>query len=317
MQKRIRSPYSFDKVRGIQTLKRLSHILGEKADYLTELAIQKDSYYKPFIYKIPGKKDRPIDRPTGELLRIQTKIRDRLLNLVPLCKVTYGGVEGMSTKDNAQHHLRKDTLVKLDLRDCFHSSKSRMVRRLFKNRFGFAPPIADLLTELCTYQGHVPVGSTLSSSLVNHVLNPVWQRIDDQCAIKNLAFTTWVDDIAISGESAEKEITTLKRIINNYGFRISWNKAEILRSNEPQIVTGHGVNTHQITVPKRKRQEIIKALREDLSSPTALGMLNYAQNANSSQGAQLEKLRKNLAKTTGRSDKPNAKNSIPFVPLNH
>jgi len=295
MIKRVNSPYTFAQVRGAQTLKRIGQILGEKPEYLTELAIQKNSYYDPYIDKKPGKKPRPIDQPKGELLRIQTKIRDRLLDLIPLCKVTYGGVVGKDTKSAASQHLQKDVLVKLDLRDCFHSTKARMVRRLFRNRFGFSKPVSDLLTELCTYNGHVPVGSTLSSALVNNVLNPVWVKIDNECAVRDLSFTTWVDDLAISGKCADKVIEMIKRCINSYGYKISWNKTEVLRRNKPQVVTGNGVNTKQVTIPKQKRREIAKSITQNPLSPSTNGKVNYAEITNQVQARQLTKLRSRIS----------------------
>lgn len=299
MIKRVKSPYNFNQIRGIQKLDRLSYVLGEKQDFLIELAIQKDNYYKPFVDRKPGKKDRYIDQPTGELLAVQTKIRDRILDLAHLSMVTYGGVEGKGTTQNAQQHLRKNELVKLDLHDCFHSTKSRMIRRLFKNRFGYSKPIADLLTELCTYKGHVPVGSTLSSTLVNHVLNPVWEKIHSHCSNLELAFTTWVDDIAVSGKAPREEIGFIKDTINSYGFEISWHKKEILRNNGPQSVTGKGVNTNRITVPVKKRLEFAKVIKADPTSPSSQGKINYVISTNRSQGMQLDKLRQKLNKTNG------------------
>lgn len=296
MKKRINSPFTFTQIRGVQNLKRLGWILGEKPDYLIELAIQKNNYYDPFVDKKPGKKPRLIDRPTGELLRIQTKIRDRLLDLAPMCKATYGGVLGKSTKDNAEQHLHKNTLVKLDLRDCFHSTKARMVRRLFRSRLGYSEPVSNLLTEICTYEGHVPVGSTLSSALVNLVLNPVWESVDRQCSVKELAFTTWIDDIAISGKAAEREIETIKKIVNSYGYRISWNKKEITKRHMSQVVTGIGVNTSVTTVPRKRRYAIVKSIVTDPISPITYGKLNYAVLTNPRQGKQLSKLQTKLMK---------------------
>lgn len=290
MKKRLRSDYTFLQVRGIQELDKLAWVLGEKEDYLIELAAQKDSYYKPFIDEQAGKKPRKIDQPTGELLRVQTKIRDRLLDLIPLSGIVFGAVEGKCTKMSAEVHLKKDVVVKLDLKDCFHSSKARRVKQLFTKRFGFSDGVANLLTELCTFEGHVPVGSTMSSTLVNLILNPLWERIDKYRKIHGLGASTWIDDLAFSGKLAEKHINAIKKMINSYGYRINWNKKEIQRSNRPQAVNGGGVNSSKVTLPKTKRVEMAKALKTDSISDTSLGKLAYAKLMNPSQGKQLEKL---------------------------
>lgn len=290
MKKRLKSSYTFLQVRGIQKLDKLAWVLGEKEDYLIELAAQKDSYYKPFIDEQTGKKPRKIDQPTGELLRVQTKIRDRLLDLIPLSGIVFGAVEGKCTKMSAEVHLKKDVVVKLDLRDCFHSSKARRVKQLFVKRFGFSDGVANLLTELCTFEGHVPVGSTMSSTLVNLILNPLWERIDKYRKAHGLGASTWIDDLAFSGKSAERHISAIKKMINGYGYRISWNKKEIQRSNQPQAVNGGGVNSNKVTLPKKKRLEIVKTLKSDPCSDSSLGKLAYAKSISPSQGKQLEKI---------------------------
>lgn len=297
MKKRLKSKYDFEHVRGIQDLKRLSYILGEKKEYLLELVAQKNYYYKPYIDKKPGKKPRPIDQPTEDLLGIQTKIRDRILDLVPLPRIVFGAVEGKNTQMAATAHLKKEVVVKLDLKDCFHSSEARKVKQLFIKRFGFSESIAGLLTELCTFEGHVPVGSTLSSTLVNLILVPMWLRIETYCLRHNLGTDAWVDDFAMSGKSAEKHIDAVKRIIQSYGYRISWKKKEIQRSNGPQIVNGVGVNSSKTTIPRKKREEIARDLKENPNSDSVIGKLTYAAGLSSSQSKQLKKLQNKLNKT--------------------
>jgi hypothetical protein len=221
---------------------------------------------------------------------VQTKIRDRLLDLIPLSNIVFGAVEGKCTRMSAEVHLKKDVLVKLGLRDCFRSSKARRVKQLFANRFGFSEGVANLLTELCTFEGHVPVGSTMSSTLVNLILNPLWDRIDKYRKAHSLGASTWIDDLAFSGKSADKHIGAIKKMINGYGYRISWNKKEIQRSNQPQVVNGGEVNSSRVTLPKIKRVEIARALKSNPISDTNLGKLAYAKLMSPNQGKQLEKL---------------------------
>lgn len=297
MKKRLNSKYTFNDIRGTQSLKKLAWILGESEDYLIELSVQKDNYYKPYVDK-KGKKPRKIDQPTGELIVLQTKIRDRILDLVPLSDVVFGAVPGKNTQMSASIHTNKDVVVKLDLKDCFHSSKARKVRQLFRKRFGFSDKVAHILTELCTYEGHVPVGSTLSSTLVNLILNPLWKKVDSYLKSHGLSMSTWVDDLAFSGKNAEKHMTVIKRMINSYGYKISWEKMEIQRSGGLQEVNGGCVNTKKVTVPKKKRIETAKVIKENPNSDSAIGKLTYVNTLSSTQGKQLKKLRKKLQKNS-------------------
>jgi len=130
VKKKFKNNYTFENVQGLKTINQLANVLAVTP---------------------------------AQLKKLQKRIIDRILKLYPLTDITYGAVDGMSTKLNAQNHVRKRVVVRIDLTDCFHSIKSEWVYRCFRKQFGYSKSVAKILTRISTYNGSIPVGSPLSS----------------------------------------------------------------------------------------------------------------------------------------------------------
>jgi len=293
MKKHFKTSRSFKEIVGILTIKHLAYILGEKPQILQSIATNADEYYRPFTEQ-QGSKQRRIDNPTGVLKDVQTKIGNRLLDVYPLCDIIFGAVPEHDTRMNAALHTRQKVVVRLDLKDCFHSTKKLWVYNCFRKQFRYSHQVATLLSNLCTYNDSVPVGSPLSSTLVNVVYDPLWRTVKAYCESQSHRCGIWVDDVIISGHQAEKLIPEVKRLINKRGLRIGWKKLKIQRNHlEAQEVTGNTVNS-EIGVPIRKRREYAKILKQAQTDPKlfwkAQGRLAHAKFVNRKQGKQLGKL---------------------------
>ncbi len=293
MKKHFKTSRSFKEIVGILTIKHLAYILGEKSQILQNTATNADKYYHPFIEQ-QGEKKRKIDNPAGVLKDVQTKIGNRLLGVYPLCDIIFGAVPDHDTRMNAMLHTRQKVVVRLDLKDCFHSTKKVWVYNCFRKQFHYSRQVATLLTDLCTYNGSVPVGSPLSSTLVNVVYDPLWRTVKAYCQSQSHGCGIWVDDVIVSGPQAEKLIPEIKRLINKHGLRIGWKKRKIQRSHQgPQEVTGNTVNS-EVGVPIKKRREYAKILKQAQTDPKvfwkAQGSLAHVRFVNKKQGTQLAKL---------------------------
>lgn len=307
MKKKFKNKHVFADVYGLTTLNQLAQVLAESPTQLRELVKTKNSFYEPFVQKGKnGKRDRPIDKPVGQLKLVQKKIGDRLLKLYSLSAITYGAVAKKSTRDNAMNHIGKKVVVRLDLVDCFHSIKAEWIYRCFRKRFGCSKSVSKVLTEICTYNGSIPVGSPLSSMLVNVVLDPLWNKIQAIVEITDHVVTVWVDDIIISGDEAEKLVNPVKKLVHEHGLRINWDKKKfkIMRSGQLQEATGCSLNS-TVGVPKHKRAQYAKeAIARAFKGATTLegqaGSVTYIKPA---QGRQLLKLVKliNLGKNTAKA----------------
>jgi hypothetical protein len=123
----------------------------------------------------------------------------------------------------------------------------------------------------------------------------LWERVDKYCQKNDLGASVWVDDIAISGENAEKHLNSIKQMIHGYGYKVSWEKVEIVRNHKkPQEVTGGIVNSSRVSLPKKKRRDFAKEIKSDPLSTQNQGRLAYTRFLSPTQGKQLNKLKEKL-----------------------
>jgi RNA-directed DNA polymerase len=161
---------------------------------------------------------RPIDNPDDALKRVQTRIKDRLLDPVALPAFICGGVPGRSTKTNARRHCRQPVVVALDIKNFFGSVTNRQIAAVWRRDFGASSEVAWLLTRLTTYSGHLPQGAPTSTALANLVITPIAAEIHNKCRSRGLPFSIDVDDITISGKGAGQMISDVARMIAVGGF---------------------------------------------------------------------------------------------------
>jgi RNA-directed DNA polymerase len=246
-------------VKNVLSTRKLASILKINVDELRAVSENASSYYRPFIKKLP--KPREIDNPTGRLKIIQKAIDDELLKKIALPETVLGGVPGKSVKDNAVFHLGKPVVVTIDLKKCFPNTKGISVFKLFRNYFRYSTVNSLLLTKLTTFNDHVPQGSPCSSSLVNFCLLTLHEELQSFSKKCGYMCTAWVDDITISGEGAEKQISDVIRIIKRHKYSTRCKKIKVMRGSGRQEVTGITVN-NLVSVPKKKISEIKKIIHD-------------------------------------------------------
>jgi len=265
----------------IYTPRQLSVYIGVPLQIIQEFSDTAVKHYHPHKKKINGKK-RVIANPSRAMLGIQRRILRKVLNLVPLPNELYGARPGRNLKQNAELHLRQPVLVTIDLRDCFPSVSYVRVFRLFREDFMFSEEVSRLLTNLTTYRGCLPQGAATSAMLLNILLIPLCNKIRGipQARGKKLSF--WVDDIAISGTSAQLVCQPVIRELQKFGFRTRSKKVKIMFSNKRQTLTGLITNS-KISVPKDKLQQYIDEASSGATKRTNTGRLIYLRNINKKQ----------------------------------
>lgn len=187
---------------------RLADILKIPKERLVSLSTEPRLKYSPFdsvkpprpFQKLALSKPRPIDNPLQELSFVQKRIYRRLLK--PICFPGHilGAVPKRSVRDNAERHLKSTLLVTLDIRQCFPSVTNLQVYRVWADLLGCSPPVAKLLTQLTTVGRHLPQGAATSPSLANLFIWMIDEPIRRLCEELSVAYSTWIDDLAFSGE---------------------------------------------------------------------------------------------------------------------
>jgi RNA-directed DNA polymerase len=236
----------------------LARGLGCHADDLRMLAETARDFYKPFplhpkqrpFAKKPPKKSRPIDNPTGSLKQAQNRISEFLLSPVVLPDHIFGAVRYRSIVGNAQCHHGASLLVTLDIRQCFPSITNPHVYSVWANILGCSPAVASLLTKLTTFDRHLPQGAPTSPVLANLFIWSIDGQIRDACAQLGVEYSTWIDDLAFSGDKARDVIQVVVRTLKRNGLRLSHQKIKIMGGSESKLLTGTRFGSRSLRAPR-------------------------------------------------------------------
>jgi RNA-directed DNA polymerase len=219
--------------------------------------------------------ERIILAPKRELKALQRKVLDGIVARVPTAATTHGFVRGRSVVTNAQPHVGKQVVLKLDLKDFFPSITFPRVRGLFV-ALGYPFPVAAALALLCTEYDrevferdgtryfvsdgprHLVQGAPTSPALANLVAWRLDRRLGGLAARRGFAYTRYADDLTFSGDDigAVHDVRRLaQRIIRDERFTTNYAKTRVARRSARQIVTGLVVND-QIATPRELRRRL-------------------------------------------------------------
>lgn len=228
-------------------MRRLERVLGLSRNYIRAVAalagrnyapFEKPSKAKPFQRKPVPPKRRIIDNPLAELKKIQSLIAKRLLQPLSLPSHICGGIKGKKVADNAAFHLDSRVLLKIDIKQFFPSITNRHVYLVWSDLLNCSPEISSLLTRLTTFERHLPQGAPTSTMLANFVLYSCDSAIRDECRLRSIQYSTWVDDLAFSSYDPRPVIEVVVRVLRQQGFRVSRRKLEIAGPSARRVLNG-------------------------------------------------------------------------------
>lgn len=238
--------------------KRLAKILGlSEVSVLNRLVAKGDKNY----YTSTIDTGRVIEVPLPQLSRVHKSI-DRLLSRIQAPDYVNSGVKKRSNVKNAKDHVGRKALLKLDIAKYYPSVTREQIKVCFLRSFKCTADIAETLSKLCSYNGHLPTGSNISQSLAFAVNRPVFDHIQQYAKSRNIKFTCYVDDLTFSGKVIPKSFIGYIRsyISNNRGYRC--HKIRMYKADTPKLVTGVVVEGNVLKVRNRHRSAIVKMLHQ-------------------------------------------------------
>jgi hypothetical protein len=257
----------------ITSLRDLEYRLGEDRETLRLLAKNWRAEYSPFQQTKPAKpfqrevkagKVRNIDNPSKELKRVQRKILNRLLRPVKLPHFLFGAVSERCVNTHAAQHLLhgSECVVKMDVKSYYPNVTNRHVYFVWMQVLHCSPAIARLLTQLTTYDWHLPQGAPTSPALANIFLASIYSPVLEECSEKNITATAWVDDLIFSGKEARSVMELARQALAAYGFKLSSKKRIILNGSDSKVITGVRLGKKIIRAPKEKLSDIRAAIHK-------------------------------------------------------
>ena len=241
-------PYIFD-------IDHLAKLCGASGKQLTFFVKNKNKAYNSF--SIP-KKDgtlRSISSPCRELKEAQRWILNNILYKLNAGKYAHGFIPKRSIVTNAKEHINQKCILCFDLKDFFPSIKLQRVKSYFLS-IGYNSLISNDLAEICTYRFRLAQGAPTSPMLSNLIAWKMDQDIAKFCRNRDLKYTRYADDIAISGnKNLPRYKKLIEKKIENAGFKINEKKTRVFSQNNAQIVTGIVVN-EKLSIGREKKRNL-------------------------------------------------------------
>ncbi len=212
---------------------------------------------------------RLVEAPKYRLKTMQQKILREILDSVPPHPSSHGFVRGRSTKTFAAPHTGQEAILRLDLKDFFHSVPMARIGALFRT-LGYPRTVAWLLQGLCTTSvsptlaghafkdlpwtkrkrlqaKHLAQGAPTSAQLANLC---AW-RLD--CRLQGLAnrfgfeYTRYADDMVFSGSYRLAKVSEFMEALTgavaiDEGFQLNHRKTRLRLKSQRQCIAGVVVN---------------------------------------------------------------------------
>lgn len=270
--KRLASVLKFD-------VAELDSLLGSVTNYKKFEIAQSAN---PFTGK--ARKKRSVQEPKSRLRKLHTRLLS-LLRRVRYPDYVQGAVKHRSYQTNAAAHKGARQTATFDISNFYGSTKYFLVHDFFCRVMRCPSDIAGKLATLVTCDGVMPTGSPLSPLLSYWVAKEMF----DECAAlarkHNLTFTCYIDDLTFSGDRIPRSLrSSLRIILNRYGYKLAKDKVRVFRFGVPAHITGVISLSSELFVPFSR----LKAARRIADAIDGKG---------SSYGFTQEELKRKLAGT--------------------
>lgn len=224
------------------------------------LLMVKQPRYRTFTIPKKGGGERRIDVPGLELKKVQNRLNNYLQSTYFFEKsnASYGFIVGVKNDDdrrnvvtNAKKHLGKPWLLNVDLRDFFHNIKREKIVEIFLGPpFKFKTELAELLADLTTYNGHLPMGTSTSPVLSNFACRELDEKLLRFSENMLWIYTRYADDMTFSSNQMldSDKVDTIRTLIEKSGFLVNERKIKLFKPDEQKIVTGLLLRPKDVTL---------------------------------------------------------------------
>lgn len=219
-----------------------------------------DSVIKYSHFEI-DKKDstekRQITAPKRTLKQVQRRIL-RLIQFIERPEWVIAGTKEKSYIDNGKFHLKSNYALMVDIKKFYDNCKREYVYRFFRDKMLNSPDVAEILTNIVTYEGGIPTGCPTSQLLAYYAYEDMFTEIKQIADDHGCLFSLYVDDMTFSSENPFNA-DSLKRavdiVLRRYGHRPKYIKIKYYSKNEPKPITGTIVTKNNTLVTPNKLQE--------------------------------------------------------------
>jgi hypothetical protein len=238
----------------LKSKNKLANLIGLSLKELKFL--QSDELYSCFEVE----SGRKIQYPKNDLYIVH-KYVNKLLSRIEVPDYLHSGRKKHSSITNAKSHLfsQYKTLT-MDIEKFFPSTLATKVFNFFFHIMKQSPDVANLLTNLLTYNGYVPTGSPVSMNLAYFANITLFNELHSFATNRGCKMTVFVDDLTFTGKAVNTNFSQhVEKIIIKHDLKIKSDKTHIFDENSPKFITGVVVKNNKI----EPKYDQLKKLRID------------------------------------------------------
>jgi RNA-directed DNA polymerase len=203
----------------IQSLNHFEAVLGCSRKDIRWVINNQDLLRYSYHVEKSNNRQREISPSLGDLKDIQNRLNDRVFSNVIFPYYVVGSTKKRSGVLNAKLHSGLLYHFKTDLSSFFDFVTFKEVNTALLG-LGFSSQIAELITKLVTYKGHVPQGASTSSFIANLVGLRFDHEILKVCQEMGVTYTRYVDDLLFSADHCfQSDTSRFLEIVRKCGFR--------------------------------------------------------------------------------------------------
>lgn len=225
-------------------------------------------------------KYREIYAPNPELKNQQNKLLKELYKIQPH-PANHGFVPGRSIVSNAAHHVGRDYVLSMDIKNFFPSITKKKLTKILTTFF----PDQLKNLPLFFYKNHIPQGAPTSPWLANFALWDFDHKMANFCENFSGTYTRYADDLTVSFDKAEVPLILnfVNKELNADTYYLSFKKTHLAHKSRRQKVTGIIVNEklnipHEIRNQLRAYNHLIKNNKfQEEQIPWVMGLNGYNQ----------------------------------------
>jgi len=249
----------------IRSLNHLEGILGYTVAEMEGIIAEKEKQHYHFAQSkgiVMGVEQFRHFYPSKKNLKdLQNRIQDRIFCKILLPLHIQGCVRGRGNITNAKLHQGKHYKLHTDLKSYFDFVTNKHVYDALR-ALGFSRKVSNLLTRITTFRGHLAQGPPTSPFLANIAGLVMDQQILELTGQYGITYSRFVDDLALSSQTAFKGlIANVIEIINNNGFFIGYKKTTYKEGRLE--LTGADIGQNMLRPTKKQLAKYNDPLTED------------------------------------------------------
>ncbi len=203
---------------------------------------------------------REISAPVKSLKVVQRWVLSEILYKLKVSPYSYGFAKGKGSPlaQCAQKHRRNLYILKIDIRHFYPSIPRKKVYGLFVS-IGYNSSAANLLTNICTYNGSLPQGAVTSACLANLICRNLDYRIAAYCNKREIVYTRYADDLTFSCDNRDTLrgiYRTVQKILEEEGYQINQGKTQFLSPKCRKRILGITINDGLVKAPKEMKRQV-------------------------------------------------------------